>query len=280
VISNAQGGSLFASEESEFYRDSGQAVAPLWAELNRLGIELGGIDEAAVEPPPPVDLQTTEQPEIDEVIVPEGASAPEDQTPTRLHHLRRRLLSTAIRRQLRSPCERQILLWRITSRSEVKRAPTRERPVWAPWLCRIIEAEGPIIAKRAYDIYLRGCGIKRLGPELKSQMNRALSNAIRQGKVISENEPRVSGLLFSTIKKQRKSANTRLRCRGPRTFEEIPPAELRAASKLVSETLHLEPGTDEHRQFGIFRLEAANRSGWHNAPGDPRQTGSERYAAL
>jgi hypothetical protein len=61
VISNARGGSLFASEESEFCRDSGRAVAPLWAELNRLGIKPGGIDEAAVEPSPHVDLQTTEQ---------------------------------------------------------------------------------------------------------------------------------------------------------------------------------------------------------------------------
>ena len=37
----------------------------------------------------------------------------------------------------------------------------------------IIEAEGPIIAKRAYDVYLRGCGIRRLGGELKSTMNQA-----------------------------------------------------------------------------------------------------------
>jgi hypothetical protein len=27
-------------------------------------------------------------------------------------------------------------------------------------LCRIIEVEGPMVAKRAYDIYLRGCGIR------------------------------------------------------------------------------------------------------------------------
>ena len=36
----------------------------------------------------------------------------------------------------------------------------------------IIETQGPMIAKRAYDIYLRGCGIRRLGGELKSYSDR------------------------------------------------------------------------------------------------------------
>jgi len=75
-------------------------------------------------------------------------------------------------------------------------------------------------------------------------MNKALSSAIRQGNVISENDPGMSGLLFSTVR-IKGSPPVRLRCRGSRTFEEIPPAELRAASKLVSETLHLETGTDD-----------------------------------
>ena len=35
-------------------------------------------------------------------------------------------------------------------------------------IVRIVEVEGPMVAKRAYDIYLRGCGIKRLGPELRA----------------------------------------------------------------------------------------------------------------
>ena len=42
----------------------------------------------------------------------------------------------------------------------------------ADGLCLIIETEGPMIAKRAYDIYLRGCGIRRLGGELKSYSDR------------------------------------------------------------------------------------------------------------
>ncbi len=66
---------------SEFYRDPGQAVAPLWAELDRLGIKPGGIDEAAAEPPAPADLRAMEPREVDEVIVPETALTADDADP-------------------------------------------------------------------------------------------------------------------------------------------------------------------------------------------------------
>jgi hypothetical protein len=102
-----------------------------------------------------------------------------------------------------------------------------------------------MLAKRAYDIYLRGCGIRRLGGELKSAMNKALAAAIQQGRVVSENEPGKTGLIFSTVR-SKGSPPVKLRCRGPRTFEEIPPGELRAAGRRLLETLGLESGSDEH----------------------------------
>jgi hypothetical protein len=34
-------------------------------------------------------------------------------------------------------------------------------------LCSIIGVEGPVLTKRAYDVYLRCCGIKRMGRELE-----------------------------------------------------------------------------------------------------------------
>ena len=115
----------------------------------------------------------------------------------------------------------------------------------ADGLCWIIDTEGPMIAKRAYDIYLRGCGIKRLGGELKSTMNKALASTIRQGRVVSENEPGDTGLIFSTVR-SKGSPPVKLRSRGPRTFEEIPPGELRAVGKHLSETRHMRCGSDEH----------------------------------
>ncbi len=115
----------------------------------------------------------------------------------------------------------------------------------AEGLCRIIEVEGPMIAKRAYDIYLRGCGIKRLGPELRSTMNKALSSAIRQGKLVSENDADTKGVIFSTVR-IKGTPRIKIRTRGPRLFSEIPPDELRAVGQYISANLHVQPGTDEH----------------------------------
>jgi hypothetical protein len=117
--------------------------------------------------------------------------------------------------------------------------------VVAEGLIRIIEVEGPIIAKRAYDIYLRDCGIKRMGHELKKMMNKALSNALRQGRVVSENEGGKDGLLFSVIR-TKDSPPIRLRRRGPRAFEEIPPSELQVVARYMAEQHGYTFGTDEH----------------------------------
>ncbi len=115
----------------------------------------------------------------------------------------------------------------------------------ADGLCRIIEVEDPMLAKRAYDIYLRGCGIKRLGHELRSTMNKGLQHAIRQGRVISEDEMGKGGLLFSVIRING-SPPIKVRSRGPRTFEEIPPSELQTVGRYVAQRDGLEWGRDDH----------------------------------
>ena len=76
-------------------------------------------------------------------------------------------------------------------------------------------------------------------------MNKALASAVRQGRVISENEPGKSGFILSTVR-SKGTDPVKLRRRGSRTFEEIPPGELRAAGRYISETHRLEPCSDEH----------------------------------
>ena len=115
----------------------------------------------------------------------------------------------------------------------------------ADGLCRIVEVEGPMVAKRAYDIYLRSCGIKRMGHELKSTMNKALANAMRQGRIISEEESGKGGLLFSVIR-IKDSPPVKLRSRGPRTFEELPPSELLIVAKYLEVRHKFQAGSDEH----------------------------------
>jgi len=112
-------------------------------------------------------------------------------------------------------------------------------------IVRIVEVEGPVIAKRAYDIYLRGCGIRRMGHELKSTMNKALAHALRQGRLTSENEVTERGLLFSVVRLSG-SPPIKLRARGPRSFEEIPPSELQVVAMYLVERDGFSSGSDEH----------------------------------
>jgi hypothetical protein len=263
----------------DFYRDRVKATAALWDELEELGIKPGGIDEAAAEPPPPADSQAMADKEIDEVIPVEPSNAEKQAVPDEEGSAENEdevvpqealgagtsetsdRGSSPIDFESREDAVREVdehadaAIVRASNRLLADyvcyRGAARPHPravdtsVVADGLCRIIEAEGPMLAKRAYDIYLRGCGIRRLGGELKSAMNKALAAAIQQGRVVSENEPGKKGLIFSTVR-CKGSPPVRLRCRGPRTFEEIPPGELRAAGRRLSETLSLESGSDEH----------------------------------
>lgn len=95
----------------------------------------------------------------------------------------------------------------------------------AEGLVRIVEVEGPVLAKRAYDIYLRGCGVQRMGKEIRKLMNRALQNAVREARVFSEDEDGRGGLLY-TVLRMPGSPVVRVRERGARVFGEIPKSEL------------------------------------------------------
>lgn len=96
----------------------------------------------------------------------------------------------------------------------------------------IIEIEGPMIVKRAYDIYLRGCEIQRMGGNLKSLLNKALYKGVQQGIFKLENELGHEGYLQSTVRMAQHSP-INLRTRGNRSLEEIPASELCVVSHLL-----------------------------------------------
>jgi very-short-patch-repair endonuclease len=134
----------------------------------------------------------------------------------------------------------------------------------ADGLCSIIEIEGPMLTKRAYDIYLRGCGIKRMGRELKSEMNKALQYALRQNRVILTDELSTKGFIHAFVRAEG-SPQLSLRERGPRTFEEIPPSEVLAASYLATQKGLFQKESDEHLHaileiFDLKRLTTATKT--------------------
>ena len=124
----------------------------------------------------------------------------------------------------------------------------------AEGLARIVEAEGPVFAKRAYDVYLRSCRIRRLGGELQKKMNKALQYAIREGAIVYEDELKVGGLIYSIIRLKGTSP-VRLRKRGPRLFEEIPPSELNALATYLAGQDGYDIGSEEHMRAVLDRFD-------------------------
>ena len=128
----------------------------------------------------------------------------------------------------------------------------------ADGLCQIIKVEGPMLAKRSYEIYLSGCGLRRMGPILKRLMNKALQHAIRNGRVVNEDELDKGGLVYSTVRLTR-TPPVVVRDRGPRSFDEIPPSEIQFVARRLVEDGNLEAGSDVHLKavldfFNLTRL--------------------------
>ena len=102
----------------------------------------------------------------------------------------------------------------------------------AEGLSRIVEIEGPMLVKRSYDIYLRGCGIRKMGGPLRRAMNQALRYAVRTGDVVTEDESG-TGELLDAIARLRGAPPVLVRNRGPREFREIPPERVAARGAQV-----------------------------------------------
>jgi len=263
-----------------FYRDPEKALEPVWAELDRLGIQPGGIDASAAEPPRPKSIDLEERlesalegasPDSSQPTVPvEGkpkASHPVESTPpTKKSGIDDALptshpeanaqgglelatddqdLPLFISPTPGAPTGAEVTPY-VAFAGSAGPDPRNSGPALvAEGLCRIIETEGPMLAKRAYDLYLRGSGVRRMGGELKRAMNRALQRSIQEGRVAKEDESGKGGLVYSIVR----LAGTPpvvLRERGPRDFEEIPPSELQLVGRRLLRNDGFESGSDAH----------------------------------
>ena len=130
----------------------------------------------------------------------------------------------------------------------------------ADGLCRIIQTEGPVLVERAYRVYLRGCGLSKLGRVLKSKLNQALRRAHQRGYLVTEDEWG-EGKPVRFIVRPVDGEPVVARERGPREFPELPPSELQLVARLVHRERadELDFGSEEHlravlAKFGLRRL--------------------------
>lgn len=109
----------------------------------------------------------------------------------------------------------------------------------------IIKAEGPIQVKRTFDIYLRSCGIKRMGHDLRDSLQGAMDLLVRSNVVASHKYKEGDDSLSEIVWLQGTPGEI-LRKRGDRSLEEIPLGELFAISHLVANASKTAVGSEDH----------------------------------
>ncbi len=109
----------------------------------------------------------------------------------------------------------------------------------------IVKIEGPVQVKRAFDVYLRSCDIKRMGHELRDALLGAVDTLKRSNRLSSHKYKSDDDSLSEIVWIQGEPAEI-IRKRGDRSLEEIPLGELYAITQWVANVSKVEVGGEEH----------------------------------
>lgn len=115
----------------------------------------------------------------------------------------------------------------------------------AEGLQSIVKAEGPVQVKRAFDIYLRSCGIKRMGHELRDSLLAAVTLMEGSG-VLSSHKYKVDEESLGEVVWIQGTQAEVVRKRGDRSLEEIPLGELYSITQFVASSKKAAVGSEGH----------------------------------
>jgi hypothetical protein len=127
-------------------------------------------------------------------------------------------------------------------------------------LLDIIEAEGPVVVLRSYQIYAKSAGISRVGKAVRSALNSAFAIGVRQKAIEIEDELGNGGQVKSVARIPDTPAVV-LRTLGDRTLEEVPPSEIAQVMKMFESEKPIADKDDLFREvlnhFGLRRMTAS-----------------------
>ena len=208
---------------SAFGLDPDKALEGLWEELDHLGIRPEGArdaEESDGESSEPQAVESLEAPNLARAEAPVASGEEVDEIEP--------VASASIER---APVSQQDLFgsagvpyrnWTPTQLPD----PAEEPPArLLPGLVSIIEAEGPMTGYRSSRIYVKAAGRQRLGKQLRSALNRALSKALKEGLIEQEDGYDSKGYKHRVFRVAGAPRVT-VRSRGDRDFAEIPPSEI------------------------------------------------------
>lgn len=132
----------------------------------------------------------------------------------------------------------------------------------ADGLVAIVEAEGPVLGSRLHSAYVQASGGLRVGSQIAQTLNRAIALAIRQGRLVKDNPLRESGNKPCTFRVAGQP-EALPRARGPRSLEQVPPAELAEVMRSVAEEIGWEDVHAVYRatvgRYGMSRVRSTTR---------------------
>lgn len=129
-------------------------------------------------------------------------------------------------------------------------------------LIRIVAAEGPVLGHRLHTAYVRASGGMRVGSQISRTLNQALGEAERRGLVVKDNPLREPGNKPCTYRLTDQPESS-VRERGPRPFDQIPPAELAEVMRDVAAEIGWDDANNVFRttiaRYGFSQVGSAIR---------------------
>ncbi|WP_040927849.1 AAA domain-containing protein [Saccharomonospora azurea] len=96
----------------------------------------------------------------------------------------------------------------------------------------IVAVEGPVLGERLQAVYVKASGKQRVGKQIAKKLNSVISDAVRRGVLACDNPLQVSGVKYRTYRLP--GQQVRIRERGPRKLDQVPPDELAAMMRAVT----------------------------------------------
>ena len=234
---------FFRIRESEFYVDRAGVLAQLWDALQELDIHPSGWTSGEDDPSAVVDVETPAA-EVETLIV--GVETPFSAMETRVVEPEIPVLEPVLpvaenewpytepefSGTLDVPGE--LLMAYGQFDGDVVQVATASRREMIDGLVHLVEAEGPVLGNRLHTAYVRASGAVRVTKLVAGELNKAISQAVREGRLVEDNPLAESGIKPRTYRLPDQPP-VRTRQLGPRSFEEVPPGELAALLDHVAE---------------------------------------------
>jgi very-short-patch-repair endonuclease len=116
----------------------------------------------------------------------------------------------------------------LTFSGRTSNALTATRAELVEELVAIVAAEGPVLGERLHQAHVKASGGQRVGRQIAQQLNVAMTKALASGRLVEDNPLGQQGIKPKTYRLPNQPT-VNVRTAGPRTLEQIPPAELAAA---------------------------------------------------